>query len=62
MTPRSEEELKQMVKEGIDALDRGDYIELDEKGLREFLEQIKREGRERLKLKQNRMAKEPRLK
>lgn len=42
------EELKKQVAAGVDALDRGDYIELDEQGMKEYLEDVNKRGRERL--------------
>jgi antitoxin ParD1/3/4 len=42
------EELKKQVSEGVDALDRGDYIELDEDGLNHYMENVIKRGRERL--------------
>jgi Arc/MetJ-type ribon-helix-helix transcriptional regulator len=44
----SERELE-LVQKGFDDIERGDYIELDDEGLAKFFEDIKREGRERLR-------------
>jgi len=44
---RRHEALHRDVKEGFDQLERGEYIELDEEGLRSLGEEIKRRGRER---------------
>jgi len=44
---RHHEALRRDVKEGFDQLERGEYIELDEEGLRVLGEEIKRRGRER---------------
>ena len=40
-------ELLQHVDEGTRQLASGDYAEYDEKGLREFFDEVQREGRER---------------
>jgi putative addiction module CopG family antidote len=43
-----ERELK-LVEEGLDELDRGEYLEFDEEGLAQFFEEVKQKGRERLR-------------
>lgn len=43
-----ERELK-LVQKGFDDIERGDYLEFDDEGLAKFFEDIKREGRERLR-------------
>ena len=48
------DEVRRKVNEGLDALDRGEYIELDEDGLRKYMEDVNRRGRERLASKQAR--------
>jgi Arc/MetJ-type ribon-helix-helix transcriptional regulator len=44
------DEVRRLVAEGAAALQRGDYIDYDDESLKEFFEQIKREGREQLRL------------
>ena len=44
-----EEEIRKQVQEGIDALDRGDYLQLDREGLKAFFDKVKRDGLRRLK-------------
>jgi antitoxin ParD1/3/4 len=43
--------LRAEIDKGLDDLDRGDYIELDEAGLRDYLTDVGRRGRERLERK-----------
>lgn len=40
--------LRREVQEGIDALDRGDYVTYDDQGLRGFVEGVKARGRAKL--------------
>jgi len=42
------EQLRKEVNGGIEQLDRGEYIELDEAGLREHFSDVKARGRQRL--------------
>jgi len=42
------EALRRDIEEGIAALDRGDYVSCDERGLKELLEDVKSGGREKL--------------
>ena len=44
------DEVRRLVAEGTAALERGDYVDYDDETLKEFFEQIKREGRERRRL------------
>jgi Arc/MetJ-type ribon-helix-helix transcriptional regulator len=46
----SREDIQRQVEEGVRALDRGDFTDYDEEGLKAFFEQIKREGRQELGL------------
>lgn len=41
-------ELRAEVDKGLASLDRGDFLELDDEGLRGYLEDVDRRGRERL--------------
>jgi antitoxin ParD1/3/4 len=49
-----EEELRRKIREGLDALERGDYEDFNDATLKEFFDRIKREGRSRLKSRQKR--------
>jgi len=40
---------RKLVQKGFDDIERGDYLEFDDEGLAKFFEDIKREGRERLR-------------
>lgn len=42
------EQLRKDVRVGIDQIERGEYIDYDDEGLRQLFETIKREGREKL--------------
>ena len=42
------EELKKLVAEGVEALDRGEYLELDEQGMKNYLADVNKRGHERL--------------
>lgn len=44
------DEVRRLVAEGAAARARGDYVVYDDESLKEFFEQIKREGREQRKL------------
>ena len=46
-------EVYDMVREGVDALKNGDYVEYTDENLHEFFEDIKRRGRERRASKQD---------
>ena len=39
----------ELVRKGFEDIERGDYFEFDDEGLAKFFEDIKREGRERLR-------------
>jgi Arc/MetJ-type ribon-helix-helix transcriptional regulator len=45
---RAFERLKSDIRKGLDDLERGRYVELDEQGLRELVEKVKADGRKRL--------------
>jgi Arc/MetJ-type ribon-helix-helix transcriptional regulator len=40
---------RKLVEEGLDQLDRGEYLEFDDEGLRQFLEQAQRQAFEELR-------------
>jgi len=42
------EQLRKEVDKGVQALDRGEYIELDDRGLNEHFDKVKARGRRRL--------------
>ena len=46
--PIALEDLRREVDKGLDALDQGNYLDLDSSGLREHLEDVKLRGRARL--------------
>lgn len=46
-------ELRKEITKGTDALDRGEYIELDESGLKEYFESVKVRGRKKLAQKKS---------
>ncbi len=43
-----EEEFRKQLAQGLADLDRGDYIELDDAGMRRYIEDLDRRGKERL--------------
>jgi len=40
--------LRQKVRAGFEQIERGDYIDLDQKGLKQFFTDVKKRGRERV--------------
>ena len=51
-----DEEHRRKVRAGFEQIERGEYIDLDEKGLKEFFADIKKRGRERLAAAKKRKA------
>lgn len=49
-------DLRAKVQEGLEALERGDYVTYTDENLRELAEDIKRKGRERLKARNRNTA------
>jgi antitoxin ParD1/3/4 len=49
-----EEEVRRKIREGLDALERGEYEDFNDATLKEFFDRIKREGRIRLKSRRGR--------
>jgi antitoxin ParD1/3/4 len=51
------EELRKEVGKGVEALDRGDYIDLDEAGIKTHFQDLEKRGRQRLARKKKAAAK-----
>lgn len=49
------DELRRNVKVGLDALDRGEYLEFDEEGLKAYLDDANAQGEKRLAKKGSKM-------
>lgn len=47
------EEVRRQAAEGVESPDRGEGLELDEAGMRAYLEEVNRRGRERLAAKED---------
>jgi putative addiction module CopG family antidote len=47
---------RKLVEEGLDEFDRGEYIELDDEGLRRFLDEAQRQALEEIRAEQSKVS------